>query len=175
MKKLYFRHMDAPIGGLGLAVDENGRVVRIHFLKKGEEAGPMISYFHPGVVLEENFERTAALVRQLEEYFAGKRKDFDLELAPEGSELQQEVWRELLAIPSGETRSYGQLAKKLGRPGAARAVGRANATNPIPVIIPCHRVIGADGKLTGFGGGLPMKKQLLRLEGIEVQEDFDFG
>lgn len=175
MRKLYYRHMDSAIGGLGLLVDEKGSVVRVAFLKKGDEAGPLLSYFHPGVALVEDAGRTAELARQLAEYFAGERKTFDLDLAPEGSDLQQEVWRELLAIPLGETRSYGQLAQKIGRPGAARAVGRANATNPIPVIVPCHRVIGSDGKLTGFGGGLPMKKQLLRLEGVEVQEDFDFG
>jgi len=174
MRKLYYRHMDAAIGGLGLLVDEQGRVVRVAFLRPGDEAGPLLSYFHPGVILAEDHGRTAELARQLEEYFAGRRKDFDLVLEPEGSDLQKEVWKELLLIPRGQTLSYGELARKIGRPGAARAVGRANATNPIPVIVPCHRVIGADGSLTGFGGGLPMKKQLLRLEGVEVQESFDF-
>jgi methylated-DNA-[protein]-cysteine S-methyltransferase len=171
MKKLYWRHLDSPIGGLGLLVDEKGRVVRVHFLRKGEQAAPAMALHHPGVTFVEDHGRTAELASQLSEYLGGERKVFELELAPEGGELQQEVWRELLAIPRGETRSYGEIAKKLGRPGAARAVGRANATNPIPVIVPCHRVIGSDGKLTGFGGGLPMKKQLLRLEGVEVQED----
>lgn len=175
MKKLYYRHLDSKIGGLALLVDEKGRVVRVHFLKRGEKAEPSLAFHHPGVLLVEDPERTAELARQLTEYLQGERTNFELELAPEGNELSQEVWRELLAIPRGETRSYGEIAKKLGRPGAARAVGRANATNPIPVIVPCHRVIGSDGKLTGFGGGLPMKKQLLRLEGVEVQEDFDFG
>lgn len=174
MRKLYYRHLDSAIGGLGLLVDEKGRVVRVAFLRQGDEAGPLLSYFHPGVILVEDRERTAELARQLEEYFSGERNDFELELEPEGSELQKEVWKELLRIPRGETTSYGELARKIGRPGAARAVGRANATNPIPVIVPCHRVIGADGSLTGFGGGLPMKKQLLRLEGVEVQESFDF-
>lgn len=174
MRKLFYRHMDSPIGGLGLAVDERGRVVRVAFLK-GEAALPLLKYFHPGATLVEDHARTAELARQLEEYFEGKRQTFELDLEPEGSELQKEVWRELLAIPSGETRSYGQIAKKLGRPGAARAVGRANATNPIPVIVPCHRVIGSDGSLTGFGGGLPMKKELLRREGVEVQDELDFG
>lgn len=171
MKKLYWSRMESPIGGLGLLVDEEGRVVRVHFLRKGEPAAPAMAFHHPGVVMVEDRERTAELARQLTEYLGGERKVFELALAPEGSELSQEVWRELQAIPRGETRSYGEIAKKLGRPGAARAIGRANATNPIPVIVPCHRVIGSDGKLTGFGGGLPMKKQLLRLEGVEVQED----
>lgn len=171
MRNLYYRHLDSPIGGLGLLVDEEQRVVRVHFLKRGEAAAAAMALHHPGTTFVEDLERTSELARQLSEYLAGQRETFALELAPEGSELQQEVWRELLTIPRGETRSYGEIARKLGRPGAARAVGRANATNPIPVIVPCHRVIGSDGKLTGFGGGLPMKKQLLRLEGIEVQED----
>jgi methylated-DNA-[protein]-cysteine S-methyltransferase len=174
MRKLYYRHMDSPIGGLGLLVDEKGRVVRVAFLK-GEAARPLLEYLHPGATLVEDQERTRELARQLEQYFSGERLTFELELEPEGSELQKEVWRELLAIPRGETRSYGQIAKKIGRPGAARAVGRANATNPIPVIVPCHRVIGSDGSLTGFGGGLPMKKELLRREGVEVQDELDFG
>jgi methylated-DNA-[protein]-cysteine S-methyltransferase len=174
MRKLFYRHMDSPIGGLGLLVDEKGRVIRVAFLK-GEAARPLLEYFHPGASLVEDQERTAELAHQLEQYFSGERLTFELELEPEGSELQKEVWRELLAIPRGETRSYGQIAKKIGRPGAARAVGRANATNPIPVIVPCHRVIGSDGSLTGFGGGLPMKKELLRREGVEVQDELDFG
>lgn len=174
MKKLFYRQQDSPVGGLGLLVDEAGRVVRIGFLL-GEAALPYLQRHHPEVELIEDHGRTAVLAAQLEEYFAGRRRVFELELAPEGSAMQQEVWRALLEIPAGETRSYGQLAEQLGRPGGARAVGRANATNPIPIVVPCHRVIGSDGRLTGFGGGLPNKKKLLRLEGIEVQEEFDFG
>ena len=102
--------------------------------------------------------------RQLEAYFAGDLRDFDLPLAPEGSEFQLRVWEELSAIPYGETISYGELARRVGDPGAARAVGLANGKNPLPVIVPCHRVIGADGSLTGFGGGLGRKRRLLELE-----------
>jgi len=104
------------------------------------------------------------VIAQLEAYFAGERRGFDLPLAPEGTPFQREVWSALLAIPYGETVSYGELARRLGRPNASRAVGAANGRNPIPIIIPCHRVIGADGSLTGFGGGLAIKRRLLELE-----------
>lgn len=104
-------------------------------------------------------------VRQLNAYFAGELKDFDLPLAPGGTAFQLKVWRTLQTIPYGETWSYGKLARRIQRPDAPRAVGAANGQNPIPVIIPCHRVIGADGSLTGFGGGLPIKQKLLALEG----------
>jgi methylated-DNA-[protein]-cysteine S-methyltransferase len=103
-------------------------------------------------------------VRQLRAYFAGELKDFDLPLAPKGTEFQQNVWAELCKIPYGETISYGELARRIGNPNASRAVGLANGSNPIPVVIPCHRVIGANGKLTGYGGGLPIKERLLALE-----------
>jgi methylated-DNA-[protein]-cysteine S-methyltransferase len=106
----------------------------------------------------------AAVVTQLGEYFAGERTVFDVPLRLEGTEFQQAVWPELLDIPYGETRSYGELAHRLGRPGAARAVGLANGHNPIGIIVPCHRVIGAGGDLTGYGGGLDRKRALLDLE-----------
>ncbi len=101
---------------------------------------------------------------QLREYFAGERTAFDLSLRPQGTPFERRVWDALRGIPYGETTSYGALAAALGEPGAARAVGRANGRNPIPVIVPCHRVIGADGSLTGFGGGLACKRALLDLE-----------
>ena len=102
--------------------------------------------------------------RQLEAYFVGELHEFDLPLAPRGTGFQLRVWEELRAIPYGETISYGELARRMGDPGAARAVGLANGRNPLPVIVPCHRVIGADGSLTGFGGGLDRKRALLELE-----------
>ncbi len=102
--------------------------------------------------------------RQLEAYFAGELHEFDLPLAPSGTGFQLRVWEELRAIPYGETISYGELARRMGDPGLARAVGLANGRNPLPVIVPCHRVIGADGSLTGFGGGLDRKRKLLELE-----------
>lgn len=105
-----------------------------------------------------------AAVEQLEAYFAGERHTFDLALAPTGTAFQLSVWRELLEIPYGETRSYGQLAVRLGSPGASRAVGLANGRNPLAIIVPCHRVIGADGTLTGYAGGMDRKRLLLDLE-----------
>lgn len=101
---------------------------------------------------------------QLDEYFAGERTDFDLELSLAGSEFQRRVWQALLTIPYGETRSYGEIAEQIGASGAARAVGLANGRNPIAIIVPCHRVIGASGSLTGYGGGLERKQSLLELE-----------
>lgn len=101
---------------------------------------------------------------QLQEYFAGKRNSFELPLAPQGTKFQQNVWKELQAIPYGETRSYGEVAKSIGNPNACRAVGMANNKNPISIFIPCHRVIGANGKLVGYGGGLDIKEYLLKLE-----------
>ena len=106
----------------------------------------------------------AELERQLSAYFAGSLKTFDLPLAPKGTPFQLEVWGALRGIPYGETTSYGRIAEKIGRPDAVRAVGAANGQNPIPIVIPCHRVIGASGALTGFGGGLPMKQWLLAHE-----------
>ena len=102
--------------------------------------------------------------RQLRDYFAGGLREFQLPLAPVGTAFQQRVWRELLNVKYGETRSYGDIARLIGAPAAVRAVGTANGRNPIPIVIPCHRIIGANGKLTGFGGGLPLKKFLLNLE-----------
>jgi methylated-DNA-[protein]-cysteine S-methyltransferase len=107
----------------------------------------------------------AAAAAQLDEYFAGERRDFDLELDLRGTEFQRAVWDELLRIPYGETMSYGELARRLGRPERVRAVGAANGRNPVAIVVPCHRVIGADGSLTGYGGGLDRKRALLAVEG----------
>lgn len=106
--------------------------------------------------------------RQLEEYFAGKRTIFDLPLAPQGTPFQQDVWHALCTVPYGKTASYGQIAARIGRPKACRAVGMANHTNPIPIFIPCHRIIGANGNLTGYGGGLDIKRALLALEAAHI-------
>jgi len=144
------------VGRLLLAGDEKG-LRRISF-----QDG-----LHP-VELAESWQRTEEPFReaiaQLDAYFAGRLHRFDLALAPEGTPFQREVWSALTTIPYGETVSYGELARHLGRPVASRAVGAANGRNPIPIIIPCHRVVGADGSLTGFGGGLAIKRRLLELE-----------
>lgn len=104
--------------------------------------------------------------RQLQEYLAGRRRIFDLPLGLRGSPFQVSVWENVAAIPYGRTASYGDIAHLLGKPGASRAVGAANGANPVPIIVPCHRVVGSDGSLTGFGGGLPIKQRLLALEGL---------
>ena len=146
---------EGPEGPLLIAVDEEGRVVRLHFVD-----GPLPL----GDGWHEDEEALKDVAHQLDEYFAGDRTEFDLELAPAGTPFQLDVWRALRHIPYGETISYGELAKRVDRPGAARAVGSANGQNPIAIIVPCHRVIGADGSLTGFGGGLPWKRWLLNRE-----------
>jgi methylated-DNA-[protein]-cysteine S-methyltransferase len=110
-------------------------------------------------------------ITQLREYFAGTRRRFELALAPRGTPFQLSVWQLLRAIPYGQTVTYGEIARRLGRPEAARAVGLANGANPLPIVVPCHRVIGADGALTGFGGGLPIKRALLHLEGAACVRD----
>jgi methylated-DNA-[protein]-cysteine S-methyltransferase len=106
------------------------------------------------------------VARQLEEYFTGRRRVFDLPIRMEGTEFQRRAWRMLMEIPYGQTRSYGEQAKRIGNPNASRAVGLANGRNPIPIVVPCHRVIGADGSLTGFGGGIERKRWLLAHEGL---------
>jgi methylated-DNA-[protein]-cysteine S-methyltransferase len=112
---------------------------------------------------------------QLDAYFAGELQDFDLPLLPTGTRFQERVWQALAEIPYGETWSYGELARHIGKPKASRAVGAANGINPIPVIIPCHRVIGSSGKLTGFGGGLETKQYLLKLESEAIAPEFNFA
>jgi methylated-DNA-[protein]-cysteine S-methyltransferase len=112
---------------------------------------------------------------QLDAYFAGELKNFDLQLMPKGTAFQELVWQALTEIPYGETWSYGQLAANIEKPGASRAVGAANGVNPIPVIIPCHRVVGASGKLTGFGGGIETKQFLLELESGQVASRLNFA
>ena len=160
----YSTTVPSPIGPLLVVVDPQGALVRIDFPNGATRDQVAADLARRGIALADSEEKTAAVRRQLDEYFAGDRRSFDLPLAPEGTEFQRRVWRELCEIPYGETTSYGDLACRLGRPGASRAVGRANATNPIPIVIPCHRVIGADGSLTGFGGGLDLKRRLLELE-----------
>jgi O-6-methylguanine DNA methyltransferase len=118
------------------------------------------------VTFEPAMERHREYHRQLTEYLEGRRRAFDLPLELHGSEFQKEVWRAVERVPYGYTASYGEIASLVGRPKASRAVGAANGANPIPIVIPCHRVIGSDGSLIGYGGGLPLKRRLLALEGI---------
>ena len=144
-----------PEGPLLLVADEAGALMTLHFAQHGAPIEP--EWIEDDVALGDVRE-------QLDQYFAGEREDFNLTLAPRGTPFQLEVWEQLRRIPYGETISYGELAKRVDRPGAARAVGAANGQNPIAIIVPCHRVIGADGSLTGFGGGLDWKRWLLDRE-----------
>lgn len=150
-------YTSSPVGTLLLARDAQG--LRLLEFQVGR---------HP-VKPQKDWQRSEAPFReaiaQLGAYFAGRLRVFDLPLAPEGTAFQQQVWRALLTIPYSETLSYSGLAQRIDRPAAVRAVGAANGRNPIAIVIPCHRVIGADGSLTGFGGGLPIKRTLLELEG----------
>ena len=170
-KRMYYSVMDSPCGPLLGIVDEDGAVVRIDF--SGGRSSRQMEEDLADEVLHclRDEERTADLERQLREYFAGQRRSFDLPLAPRGTDFQLEVWSQLREIPFGETISYGTLATSLGRPNASRAVGAANGANPIPILVPCHRVIGADGSLTGFGGGLAAKRTLLELEGVRLEAE----
>ena len=158
----YWLTVESPIGPLLLTADDDG-ITGLHM--DGAAHGPS----HPRADGVEDAPRFAEARRQLEEYFAGDRTDFDLPLKPSGTPFQQEVWAALQTIPYGEVRSYGEIAAQIGRPSASRAVGLANGRNPIAVIVPCHRVIGASGSLTGYGGGLHRKRILLDLEAQRVE------
>ena len=147
------------IGPITVTVNLGGEVTELWTRDRGDELSIKPGYSKDASAVE--FARF-----QVQEYAAGKRQRFDLALKPAGTAFQLEVWNQLLLIPYGQTRSYGELAAMLGNPKASRAVGRANGTNPISIIVPCHRVIGASGALTGYGGGLPMKQKLLQLEGV---------
>lgn len=163
---LSWKTIGSPLGKLKIVASDRGLTAilwendppkRVRLGEMREDAG------HPVLVETE---------RQLTEYFRGDRKTFALELDFRGADFQKRVWQELLAIPYGETRSYGDIAKKLGNPKACRAVGAANGKNPISIIAPCHRVVGSSGKLTGFAGGLEAKAFLLKLEAGDAEERY---
>lgn len=149
-------YCDSPIGRM-LLVGEKGVLEELHFANSTEQLQIPTEWQKD----ESYFEET---LRQLHQYFNGERREFDLPIAAKGTPFQEQVWRELRKIPYGETSNYGAIAERIGNPKACRAVGMANSKNPIPIIIPCHRIIGKNGSLTGFGGGLDVKKQLLDLE-----------
>lgn len=141
--------IETPFGPVQAVVNGDGALTELKFGASNGNGGSAVN---------------SAVKRQLDEFFAGKRTAFDLPIAPEGTEFQKRVWAELMRIPYGETISYAELAKRVGSEGGARAVGRANATNPIAVVVPCHRVIGADGSLTGYAYGVELKRSLLDFE-----------
>lgn len=163
MNTLWFDTFDSPIGPLTAAADAAG-LRWLLFPQNRHEP------------LREHWRRDPApfaeLRRQLAAYFAGERRDFDLALAPQGTPFQQAVWAALRAIPYGETRSYRDQALAIGNPKGVRAVGLANGRNPLPIVIPCHRVIGANGSMTGFGGGIEIKRFLLDLEARQADSTF---
>ncbi len=154
--RLSYTYLESPIGTLLLAGDSKG-LQQILFSTDGRPARPDPEWI-------EDFSPLAAVISQLKAYFAGELETFDLSLFPQGTPFQKRVWSELQKIPYGKTISYGELARRIGNPNASRAVGLANGSNPISIVIPCHRVIGSNGKLTGHGGGLPIKEKLLALE-----------
>jgi len=150
---MYYDYLDSPVGRLLLVLDKDG-LRHVHFVNGRQPLD-----------IDESWERGAGALHearsQLNAYFAGKLSRFDLPLDPQGTEFQRQVWLELLRIPYGRTTTYGEIATRLGDAGASRAVGAANGSNPLAIVVPCHRVIGANGKLTGYGGGLTTKRFLL--------------
>jgi methylated-DNA-[protein]-cysteine S-methyltransferase len=156
---LSYKFMASPVGELKLIASDEGLVAVMWESSRPQPVALDASVENPTCPLLLRTEK------ELNEYFSRKRKAFTVPLDMRGTHFQKQVWEALLAIPFGETRSYGQIANQLGNPKATRAVGAANGQNPIPIIVPCHRVIGANGSLTGFGGGLEIKEQLLALEG----------
>src|SRR5512144_1782287 len=151
-----YDEIDSPVGPLLVAADEAG--LRLIHFQAAHRRKPEASWRRDAAAFRD-------LATQLRQYFRGERRAFDLPLAPRGTPFQLATWRALSAIPYGETISYEELARRVGRPSASRAVGAANGANPLPIVVPCHRVIGKNGSLTGFGGGLEAKRALLELEG----------
>jgi methylated-DNA-[protein]-cysteine S-methyltransferase len=156
MEMTYYTTITSPIGDLLLTSDGDSLT------------GLQMSPFDPPTGGWRDDAAFQEVIGQIDEYFTGARKDFDVPLKPSGTAFQLSVWAGLREIPYGETISYGELARWIGNPRAVRAVGRANGSNPIAVIVPCHRVIGANGTLTGYGGGLDRKAKLLALEGVSI-------
>jgi len=160
--------IESPIGRLHLAASDEG-LTHILFVDQMDHKPQVVAGTGSAqqIVLETE--------RQLDDYFAGRRREFDVPLAPAGTEFQRAAWKALAEVPYGKTISYAELARRMERPRAVRAVGAANGANPIPIILPCHRIIGADNSLTGYGGGLDRKRRLLSLEGVELQGGLEFG
>ncbi len=167
MKVLYVERIDTSIGALTLVADAAGlRHIEFPSNRHPADREGWVPGAHGEIA-----DTLQIAATQLHEYFAGSRTIFDLPLAPAGTAFQQEVWRTLATIPYGATWSYRDLAEAIGKPAAVRAVGAANGRNPLPIVLPCHRVIGADGRLIGFGGGLGIKAALLNLEGAQFVAD----
>ena len=166
--KRYWALIESPFQTFAAWVDEEGRLLRFNLRANGA------AKIDPEA--QNNSRKLAEVQRQVTQYANGERRDFEFDLQADGPEFDRKVWKALLDIPFGTTTSYGVVAKRIGHPNAARAVGAANGANPIALIVPCHRVIGADGSLTGYGGGLPLKRKLLEHEARVVGTRIDlFG
>ena len=164
METLYYSRMTSPVGPLLVGVSESALVI----LEFDRGLPKLVNGLE--VEWKESEARTRGVRKQLEEYFAGRRREFDLDLDLRGTEFRKRCWEQLLRIPYGETRSYGEIARAVGSPLGSRAVGQANHYNPVAIIVPCHRVLAGGCKLGGYGGGLPIKAFLLKLEGAEFQD-----
>jgi methylated-DNA-[protein]-cysteine S-methyltransferase len=165
MTNRYWSIIESPFQTFAAWVDQDGCLLRFNLRAKGaEKVDPEA---------QKSEKKLAEVQRQVTQYANGERRDFDFELAAEGPEFNKRVWKALLDIPFGTTTNYGAIAKKIGHPDSARAVGAANGANPIALVVPCHRVIGSDGSLTGYGGGLPLKRKLLEHEARVAGTRFD--
>lgn len=164
METIFYTHLDTPVGLL-LVASSNQGLIRI--ILPGEGRKYLFSRLrkeYSKETLVENGEKNQEAVEQLKEYFNGSRESFSLRLDIRGTEFQKSVWKAVVQVPYGQTCSYGEIARRIGKPRACRAVGLANKTNSLPIVIPCHRIIGSDGSMTGYGGGIPLKEKLLKLE-----------
>jgi|SRR5579872_988275 len=169
-ERLTLDRIEAPIGAFLIATDEQGRLRAVDFFADEARLRRLLVKQY-GQVTTEHGQAPAPIRRAFEDYFAGDVRALErVPVEPAGTAFQRKVWDALQRIPAGQTKSYGQLAREIGAPKAMRAVGLANGQNPIAIVIPCHRVIGADGSLTGFGGGLPRKRWLLRHEGAAFKD-----
>jgi O-6-methylguanine DNA methyltransferase len=164
---LHYAKMKTPLGAhLWVAKSARG-VCRIEFGNSEPAFRAMLARVWPDARLIKNDKALQKPLAELEQYFAGRRREFKFPLAPEGTAFQQKVWRAVAEIPFGQVTTYKNIARKIGKSKAVRAVGHANGSNPLPIVIPCHRVIGSNGDLCGYGGGIALKKKLLQLEGID--------
>ena len=166
-RTLYHARYESPLGGYILVSTDLG----LACVKPEDQSFPDLGrWVREAGEFEEGGVHNEATAKQLDAYFAGELKDFDVPLDMQGTDFQKLVWKQLTAIPYGETWSYGEMAAAIGKPTASRAVGHANGRNPVSIIVPCHRVIGSSGRLVGYGGGLDRKRALLELEGASTQE-----
>lgn len=173
MQKLYHTTLTTPIGRLGIASTRKGLFRILLPESDGRGTSTRLSREFPLMSLINSRRKNRKAARQIVEYFAGTRTEFTLKLDIRGTEFQKSVWKAVSGVVYGEIRSYSDIARQVGKPKAVRAVGSANKHNPLPIVIPCHRVVGSTGAMTGYGGGIPMKEALLRHEGMKVPGRFD--